>query len=177
MASFGSSYIKTTSASATRNADVASMTGTNFSSWFNNAEGAVYAEAQSSFLPVSGEVGVFRINNGAGTGNEIRIRYVDRNIAGQVSASGSETFNQNIPAVNLTFYKIALAYKANDSVFSANGFTASTDSSVTIPSGLTIARFGSSSTGVGGGFLNGTIRRIAYYPQRLANAQLVALTG
>jgi hypothetical protein len=37
--SFATSYIATTSASATRTADVANMTGTNFSSWWNQNEG------------------------------------------------------------------------------------------------------------------------------------------
>ena len=41
---FPTSYIPTTSASVTRNADVASMTGTNFSSWYRQDAGCFYAE-------------------------------------------------------------------------------------------------------------------------------------
>jgi hypothetical protein len=41
--SFPTSYIKTTSASVTRNGDVAVMTGTDFSDWYNATEGSVYS--------------------------------------------------------------------------------------------------------------------------------------
>lgn len=40
---FATSYIPTTTTSLTRNADVVSMTGTNFSSWFNASQGAFVA--------------------------------------------------------------------------------------------------------------------------------------
>ena len=41
---FATSVIPTTTTALTRNADVASMTGTNFSSWFNAAEGTLLAQ-------------------------------------------------------------------------------------------------------------------------------------
>jgi hypothetical protein len=44
---FPTSYIATTAATVTRNADAASMTGSNFTSWYNQGEGAVYTELSS----------------------------------------------------------------------------------------------------------------------------------
>ena len=44
---FATSLVPTTSAALTRNADNASMTSTNFSSWFNATEGAFVANVQS----------------------------------------------------------------------------------------------------------------------------------
>ena len=42
---FPSSYIPTTTAAATRSADVASITGTAFSGWYRQDEGTFYGEA------------------------------------------------------------------------------------------------------------------------------------
>jgi len=61
-ASFATSYIATTSASATRTADLANMTGTNFTSWFNNAEGTMYSE--TSLIGANGYNGVLRFSDG-----------------------------------------------------------------------------------------------------------------
>ena len=41
---FQTSYIPTTSSAVTRAADVASITGTNFSSWYNQSEGTMFAD-------------------------------------------------------------------------------------------------------------------------------------
>jgi hypothetical protein len=46
-ASFATSVIKTTSAAVTRNADVATMTGTNFSDWFNAPKGTFRVDFKS----------------------------------------------------------------------------------------------------------------------------------
>jgi hypothetical protein len=47
---FSTSYIQTTTATITRNADSASITGTNFSSWFNSNVGTFYVHAVSEIL-------------------------------------------------------------------------------------------------------------------------------
>lgn len=55
---FPTSYIPTTTTALTRNADVATMTGTNFSSWYNAGAGtwAIYANARSgNVLLTAGE--------------------------------------------------------------------------------------------------------------------------
>ena len=46
--SFATSYIPTVASQVTRAADVAVMTGTNFSSWYNQTEGTVYTEYDSA---------------------------------------------------------------------------------------------------------------------------------
>ncbi len=46
--SFPTSYIPTTTAAATRSADVASITGSNFSSWYRQDEGTMLAEFDSN---------------------------------------------------------------------------------------------------------------------------------
>jgi len=71
---------------------------------------------------------------------------------------------------------VALAYQANNTVSSANGAIGTTDTSVTLP---TVNRL---SIGVRGDLsastsLNGHIRSVQYYPVRLADFQLQAITA
>jgi hypothetical protein len=69
--------------------------------------------------------------------------------------------------------RLAAAYKVNDFALSVNGAAATTDTSGSLPTATTlrIGRYGTSS-----GFLNGHIRKIAYWPRRLSNTLLQQLT-
>ena len=172
---FPTSYIPTTSASVTRNADAASMTGTNFSSWYNAAEGTIYSEHQSVSAP---NLRAYSISDGTnnnalqgvittsgGSGLNFEIRQSGSTVA-FVPSSASPVAGQ--------FYKLAGAYKVNDVAASRDGGTVGTDTSVIIP---VVDRLYIGAGGTGSNYPNGTIRKLAYYPQRLTNAQLQALTG
>lgn len=65
-----------------------------------------------------------------------------------------------------------IAYKANDFAFSRNGRAVVTDSSGSVPT-LTTLMVGRS---VAGNILNGWISKVAYYPRRLTNTELIALS-
>jgi hypothetical protein len=172
---FPTSYIPTVAATVTRNADAASMTGTNFSSWFNNAEGSVYGEAQKNY---SGSTAFPRIAqiSGATNDNSMTILWADSlsRLYAAVSVSGSNVAdigNNNL--TQTTVHKSAFAYKVNDFAISNDGLSVQTDTSGTVP---TVDRIfiGKDS---GTTYLNGTIRKLAFYPKRLANAELQALTS
>jgi len=172
---FATSYIPTTTTALTRSADVASMTGTNFSSWFNAVEGTLFVEAQYPFAVASGS------NNGFaeiddGTFNEAFAIYV--------SPAGNSNFLVRDGGVSQaqiaisgmtanTVIKIAGSYKLNNFQQATNGTLGSADTSGTLP---TVTRLALGDVAVGQK-LNGYIQRIAYYPTRLANAQLQALTS
>ena len=174
---FPTSYIPTVAAQVTRSADVASMTGTNFSSWYNTSEGTLYADwvknGASNFQTMAvvsdgTASNVIALTHGSGAPtNNARF---DVNTAGVNQASIAIVS----PSVVGTFYRTAGAYKFNDFAAVANAGTVQTDTSGTVPvvSRLNVGMNGSSD----GGFLNGTIRKIAFYPLRLPNAQLQALT-
>jgi hypothetical protein len=49
LGAFPTSYIPTTGAAATRAADVASISGSNFSSWYRQDEGTVFADCNSDW--------------------------------------------------------------------------------------------------------------------------------
>ena len=176
---FPTSYIPTVAAQVTRSADAASMTGTNFSSWYAADQGTLYAEF------FSGVTDAVTASDGAGRGaaaisdgttsNRMRIaqdlRTFSVAVAGAVQAS---ILPVNTGAANTT-YQFAGAYKVNDFNACRNGTTGTADTSGSIPV-VNQIEFGRS-TGAGGGNLNGTIKKIAYYPIRVTNAQLQALTS
>jgi hypothetical protein len=75
-----------------------------------------------------------------------------------------------------TVAKFAGAYATNDLAACLNAGTVGTDSTATIPSGMTRFDLGSDHAG----FNNvkaGYLRRITYYPRRLSNAELISITS
>jgi hypothetical protein len=58
---FATSYIPTVASTITRNADIAIMTGTNFSSWYNASEGTLYLEGE--YVAVENFKAGFNFNN------------------------------------------------------------------------------------------------------------------
>jgi len=168
-----SSYIPTTSATVTRSADSAVMTGANFSSWFRADEGTLYTEASRPFAVPSGQFPrTFELNDGT-SNNSIRNGYSTNTTASFVVVVS--TVNQAVisPSATVSLRKLAGAYKVDDFAASANGGTASTDTSGTIP---VVDRAVIGSAGISA-FLNGHIRKIAYYTSRLPNATLQAMTS
>lgn len=172
--SFATSYIPTVASTVTRSADVATMTGTNFSSWYNQSEGAFvvstsYLNAASTSLVVTAHSGTPGLTNDY-------ISYVKTaagiNRQSIVTAGVAQGNLEFAGVVAGTVYKMAGAYKLNDVAFSVNGATALTDTTVTLPTPNALA-IGFLFTS----YLNGHIRQIAYYNTRLPNAQLQTLTA
>jgi hypothetical protein len=169
---FATSYIPTVASQVTRAADIAVMTGTNFSSWYNATEGSIYAQADSVRpTNLSPATRVFQFDDGT-AGNNIR----------SGSAATLQVINATVVQANLTplpaipfngtVFNFASAYKLNDFASSTGG-AVSTDTSGTVPS---VNQF-SLGGGSGAGILNGHIQRIAYYNRRLANTELTAITS
>lgn len=174
---FRTSYITTTSATATRSADVASITGLNFSSWYRQDQGTVYASISRN--SVSANDFYYLISDGTnnnriglatgGTGTEGRLTfYVSTLGVSQCVLQTSANYTQSS--------KNATAYEADFFAYSVNGTTAIQDLSGTVPvcNQLCIgAPFPGAPT------LNlatGTISRITYWPQRLNNMTLQVIT-
>ena len=158
--SFPTSAIATTSATVTRAADVASITGSSFSSWYNNTEGTFVTDAILAYTQNAGNPfafgGVFytAINN-----------QVD-----QVRTLGNATLMYGLSISLTSFSKTAVALKSGDFAVGVNGSITGSSSTVYTPTGTQWAI--NSSLGS-----LGRIKRLAYYPVRLPNAQLQVLTA
>jgi hypothetical protein len=174
MASFASSYIKTEASQVTRSSDAASMTGANFSSWYRQDEGTVYAEFLASPATTTFP-NVLRISDGS-FNNMLYIDSTNEKIARLVvdnSGVNQTVLNFGTLTTNVS-YKFAGSFKFNDVAASLNSGNVLTDTSANIPL-VNMITIGNSTLGTQA--INNCIKRIAYYPAKLSSTQLQALTS
>ena len=160
--SFPTSYIPTTTGPVTRSADTCSITGTDFTSFYNQAEGTFYTESRP--VTVSGTTTVFGVSNG--TANERWLNRFAQNEQLVITSSGVESALDSLNPVSATLYKVAAAAKLNDIAMSINGLSVVTDTSQPMPT-VDRATIGSVSS---------TVASIRYYRKRLPNQKLQTLT-
>jgi hypothetical protein len=168
---FATSYIPTEATTVTRNADVATMTGTNFSDWFNASEGAFYGEAVVGRQVSAAGTGVYVASNAVT--NSMSMFYRGSGATGAQVVDGGATQADLSPTGVLTanqVFKSVLAYKVNNFAASGNAGTVVTDAAGTVP---TLDRL---LIGTNVNYLNGHVRKISYYPQRLINAEVQAFS-
>ena len=160
------------SSTLARGADVASMTGTNFSSWYNQSEGTVYFDFDSYGKPYDNAAQVLSIRNSTPT------EYIE-----------VYTGNNSINAITLdvaagrqfAFYtrntvdngKYALALQQDNFAVSKNGLTPLIDTNGSMTSLVDRVYIGGLGTN---NQLNGTISRLTYWPTRLSDSDLQRLT-
>lgn len=165
---FPTSYIPTTTAAATRAADSAVVTP--ISSFYNQAEGTLFGEAQY----LNSDASLISVDDGTGGNRMVAfIRKASTTALPALvrsSASDQSTFSNQAYAAG--FSRVILAYKTNDLAATVNGLAVQTDTSATIPA-VTTMRFGSN---MNPAFMNGHIRKIAYWPKRLTDTLLEQLT-
>ena len=166
--SFPTSYIRTTGSTATRSADVASITGTNFSSWYNQTEGTVFSD--SNIIATGQTQLVWRLTGGTystslrqphSTGTQFRAVIGD-------TFSASPGTGGTIPGVT----KAAVSFSGTAGRFQVG--TSGVDvtaSGAPDPNTLNIGTYTTSTQ------LNGTIRRFTYWPTRLSNDTLQQITS
>ena len=172
---FPTSYIPTTGATATRARDLAEIPTSAFG--YNNDQGSVAVEFKSN-KPSSDFYGAFVLSDGSPT-NRIIHHTFNGGHRGAVVSSGVSEVNvvagsRGAPS---ELVKFAVGFSDNNFAASLNGATAVTDTSVTIPSGLSKLALGYYyPTNAQSNMLNGHIKSIQYYPRRLTDTQLQELT-
>jgi hypothetical protein len=166
---FATSPILTTTAAATRAADAASMTGANFSSWYAGGAGTLFVD--TLFSPIVDNVTRFTSELSVGTTSEVfataTFSASTRFRAGGVSSGGIGTLTANQP------YKFAYSFENGGQSASLNGASVVTGvlTSTAQPDRLTIG-----ATRNNAAHINTTIKKLAFYPLRLTDTQLQALT-
>lgn len=170
---FGTSYIPTVASTVTRARDVATITGADFSPWYNANEGTFVVSFSSRPTAVALVANDGSFNNrlpqmGIGaTSLYENFIVAGGSVVATLNPSGTHVFDT--PAT------LAVAYAVNNYAASANGGTVVTDTSGVLPTGINNLNMGSFQTGAS--TINGYLRNITYYPTRLTNAQLQALTA
>ena len=169
--SYPTSYIPTTTASVTRNADEISKTG--ISALIGQTEGVMFAEFKALGSYDSNNM-ILALSDGTAS-NRIFLNLTSNvgHLEAVITSSGSTTvaYEGSTPAIG--YHKVALAYKNNDVVVYIDGALVHTDTSATIPatSKLNI-----------GSYVDGTIQfnsginSAILFPTRLTNAELASLT-
>ncbi len=181
MASFATSYIPTVATTITRAADAASMTGTNFSSWYNQAQGSLYVEGQTSNggprAAGSNALIMASIDDGSSSNRlYISVTNVALNSYIRFVANNSSIFSATGPSITLGDYiKGGCSYNSGSSIGVVNS-SYTTTSSLTFKFSPTRLGIGVSD-GITGENLCGHIRKISYYPVALSSSNLVALTS
>ncbi len=175
--SFPTSYIPTAGTTATRAADIASITGTSFSSWYSQSQGTVFAEGDVT-QPASGGNQFFFRSSDNSYNNSIALNVQAGGFASLSTASGGVFDGLTTTSTGLAASSKARftgGYAANNLGASINGGTVATDSSATIPSALTRLDIGSDHAGANR-IKAGHIARLTYWPTRLSNATLQSIT-
>ena len=182
---FATSYIPTVASTVTRAADIASMTGTNFSSWYNQSEGTIIPQFVAITNGVSSTGGsafpfVYEIDSSAASTSNHQLALSAGygpgwNEGTSVLGVSQVSFQDAMTLGNANVRKIAYAYRTNDFAGCANGGTVLTDTSGTLPSPDRMS-IGSQNVS-GSNVFTGYIRTLTYYPSRLSDAQLRALTA
>jgi len=173
ISSFAASYTPTGSASVTRGGEIANIPTSGFG--FNAAEGTLLVRARAP-LGGSAVASALALSDGT-TANLITISVLDGSadaIYAQVYDSGGVQASLSIGvAADDTEFRAAFAYKANDFAACANGGAVSTANAGTVPTVnlLDIGRRGTTA------YFNGWIADVLYFPRRLSNATLQALTA
>lgn len=157
MGSFATSYIPTGASQVTRLADAATMSGANFSNWYNQAEGTFVAKLIPN-SPAAPNPIPWSVSDG--TANERIILYpgggwtlaaVDGGVT--LASLTAGVYTQN------TVNKISCSYKVDEFAISVNGAAPVVDTSGTLPS-VTKLEIGSN---LGASFLNGWLCNLIYW--------------
>jgi len=176
---FATSYIPTVASQVTRNADQVTMTGTNFSSWYNSTQGTFTAQIRTD-VPTTVNGNQFILSASDNTANNrinIFRSLVGNNLSARLTSGGVSAnpgFIGVIPSGSVVTCGIAANIGSNQ-VISAGGSTLATAATTVSMPTVNQLGIGVSDT-LNSSYLNGWIQKLSYYSQRLTNAEMQAFT-
>ena len=167
--SVATSYIPTTTAAVTRNADVVSVSGA-VSGSIGQTEGTIYAEVDFSRIS-SGRF--LSINTGSAANRVLFVRNSNNSTTFIVTSNSASQCGISSSIISNGIHKFAGAYKANDFAYYIDGVQIGVDATGTVPA-CSIVDLGNEATSTP---FNDRILSAAIYTTRLTNAELAALTS
>ena len=165
--SFPTSYIPTTSSTVTRAADVASIEGTNFSSWYNQSEGTVFTDLAAK--GVSSIDAAFAIGSSGDADRWLQQYFLPSSVFYEYEQAAPPAHPYTIGS----FIKSAIGRSQGDNAVGLNGSIVQSDtySGTYNPVFLKIGVSGDPNR-----IFNGHISRLAYFPTRKTDQKLIDLT-
>ena len=172
--SVATSYIPTTTAPVTRNADVINLSGA-VSGCIGQTEGTIYAEVDIRTFVNAGMIAT--ISDGTASNRIDVYKFTDSKIYfDRISSTQSAATGLGSTALTAGIFKVAVAYKSGDTTMYINGAQVGTTQTQTFTfSSLTKINIGVNRADTAL-FFNDRIRSAALYTTRLTNAELAALT-
>jgi hypothetical protein len=174
---FATSVIPTTTATVTRSADVASISGSNFSGWYNISETTIRVEGQlvggaaSTFPYITG------ISSATPNNDVIGVAWSANNslMRGALVSGGSGSADISSGPAKSSGSKYATAFAGSNvsAQFASDGVLGIEDTSTVIP---TVDRLLIGQPMRFQPHANTTIRRLTYWPTRLPNSTLQSIT-
>jgi hypothetical protein len=168
------SFIPTTAASVTRNAEVITLSGA-VSGCIGQTEGTIYAEVDIRTFANVGMIAT--ISDGTGSNRVDVYKFTDSKIYfDRISSTQSAATGLGSAVLTAGIFKVAVAYKSGDTTMYINGTQVGTTQTQTFTfSSLTKINIGVNRADTAL-FFNDRIRSAALYTTRLTNAELAALT-
>jgi hypothetical protein len=172
--SVATSYIPTTTAAVTRNADVINVSGA-VSGCIGQTEGTIYAEVDIRTFANVGMIAT--ISDGTASNRVDVYKFTDSKIYfDRISSTQSAATGLGSAVLTAGIFKVAVAYKSGDTTMYINGTQVGTTQTQTFTfSSLTKINIGVNRADTAL-FFNDRIRSAALYTTRLTNAELAALT-
>jgi hypothetical protein len=177
---FATSFVPTSTVAASRNSDMLQMLGADV--WFNQQAGTVVHEGRFGAGSTSGYPALFCFGRNVLASNEFTGFCFPSNIpALEVKSATVLQLNSQAPApfANEALFKFAAAMALNDAQSAMAGALGSADTSGVLPTlpldRVSLGSFAGRGETYGGG--SQTISRWRYWPRRLPNATLQALTA
>jgi hypothetical protein len=184
---FATSVIPTTTAAATRSADVASITGSAFSGWYRQDAQTWYGEyaaiyTASNTIPAN-TPHLMQVYTAASANDNYAIRGAEPSII-QLAVARNPTSGVQFPGITLGFALAGqsrrLAYAINSTELQLAGMgllgDLVTNNSAALMATHDILSIGNGTGGAAPNQVNGTIRRLTYWPTRLGNEVLQGIT-
>lgn len=166
------SPILTSTVAVTRNTDAVTMTGANFTDWYNTSGGSIYYDADHWGVSKY----AWSLSDGTSSERVITLTNSTGFLNSQLSTTAVVQAT-HIGEQKLTFTLTKGVYSFADSYSQCcfNGAIETLDSVVTLPTGMNRLIIGGSATTTGQ--LNGYIRRLVYFEDLLTDAQMSELTA
>lgn len=182
---FPTSYIPTQGSQATRAAETAVITGSNFNNWYNVNAGTQYIESQNQYnatlfagtgaaIYTGYRDNVFLVSSKRDAGSSATGSVVIWPLAGSYITIGATGTSLNFTDPN-AYYKYAGAMTSGYIAASTNGLPAGTSSQTFVPPIPTMLGFGIDPYAYSK--FSGHIKKYTYYPQALSGIRLQSLTS
>jgi len=169
---FATSYIPTTTASVARSVDICSISGTDFTGFYNQSEGTIVGSGSTNQPILVSSTELFKAFDGTNN-NRVQVGMTNsptEAVRPFIVASGTLTYsNKHGTATVGVERKVGMVYKTNDTISAFNGTLGTLDTTVTLPTNCNTATLFS-------GFGGGTISSLRYFKKRLSDAKLQTLT-